>query len=146
MSSDPTHFTIDLPITAEQAEEAQGLLTRYSDWVSLKVSGEDSPASPDDLSFFERIYNDEFEDWTGIEVINRRGLIQLSDEAGEPSVQLAGDFVSAIMDRFDVDGAIDFHWSGSGAGHAAISRHSITWPGNEVQVTRDEEYRATMGQ
>lgn len=137
MSSDPTHFTVILPLTEDQGEEAKALLETFNDWVSARVSEEEwsGTASPEDLAFFERIYSSEFEDWTGIEVTFKRGNIMLEDEAGEPSMQLAGDFLSALMDRFDIDGTLDLVWTGSSSGKAVVSRESIAWP-DELQVTK----------
>lgn len=138
MSSDPTHFTIELPISAQQGEEAKALLEAFNHWVRCRVSGEafTREASADDLAFFERVYNEDFEDWTGIEVLIRGDFVTIDDEAGEPSVQFAGDFTSALLDRFDIDDSVNLNWTGSHPGLAVISRNTISWP-DEVQVTRE---------
>jgi hypothetical protein len=136
MSADPTHFSITMPLSLGQAEEARRLLAVFNDWAQARVSGGEftGEASAEDLAFFERVYNEEFEDWTGVEVLARGDRVSIDDEAGEPSVQFAGDFASALLDRFDIDAKVDLYWSGSHPGHAVITRDSITWP-DEVQVT-----------
>lgn len=133
-----THFCVALPLSAEQAVQANELLGRLTGWLSARFEDEvyAGNATPEEVAMFERILDPEIGDDTGFTFDLRDGQVHLQDDGGGPNLDLAGNFIRELLIQHDIDEPILFEFGCTadksrpgafGGGAAFITKDSIDW-------------------